>query len=249
MLDKNANGSVETKKLIEANGAEAMSLTRDTTDPEASKPRARRSQRNSAMRIFSQHTGVGRYVALADVSLEEWNGVLSVNPTGYFIFAQAFGRAMLAKGRGAIVHVSSMEPSTPTRKWGATVSRRQEHRCFQASCRGMRTATGAQQLRASGSRSYPYDCFELQLCRGSQGSFGSRAARLDREAGRCCRSRGLFGQPTGGLCQRCPASGGWRADPKSHPVASALGPDCRLKQPLQYATDRPSTRPGYGRSA
>src|SRR6476659_2772359 len=42
------------------------------------------------------------------LSLAEWNAVLAVNLTGYFICAQTFGRQMRALGRGSLVHVASI---------------------------------------------------------------------------------------------------------------------------------------------
>jgi NAD(P)-dependent dehydrogenase (short-subunit alcohol dehydrogenase family) len=43
--------------------------------------------------------------ALETLSLAEWNAVLSVNLTGYFLCARIFGRQMRALGRGSLVHV------------------------------------------------------------------------------------------------------------------------------------------------
>jgi NAD(P)-dependent dehydrogenase (short-subunit alcohol dehydrogenase family) len=48
---------------------------------------------------------------LDTLSLAEWNAVLSVNLTGYFLCAQIFGRQMRALGRGSLVHVSSIAGS------------------------------------------------------------------------------------------------------------------------------------------
>jgi NAD(P)-dependent dehydrogenase (short-subunit alcohol dehydrogenase family) len=48
---------------------------------------------------------------LATVSLEDWNLLLSVNLTGYLLCAQAFGKAMIERGRGAIVHTASIAGS------------------------------------------------------------------------------------------------------------------------------------------
>ena len=48
---------------------------------------------------------------LDTLSLAEWNAVLSVNLTGYFLCAQIFGRQMRAQGRGSLVHVSSIAGS------------------------------------------------------------------------------------------------------------------------------------------
>lgn len=48
---------------------------------------------------------------LETLSLAEWNAVLSVNLTGYFLCAQVFGRQMRRLGRGSLVHVSSIAGS------------------------------------------------------------------------------------------------------------------------------------------
>ena len=49
--------------------------------------------------------------ALDTLSLAEWNGVLAVNLTGYFLCAQAFGRQMRKRGAGSLVHVASVAAS------------------------------------------------------------------------------------------------------------------------------------------
>jgi NAD(P)-dependent dehydrogenase (short-subunit alcohol dehydrogenase family) len=46
--------------------------------------------------------------ALETLTLEEWNAVMAVNLTGYFLCAQNFGRQMRAQGRGSLVHVASI---------------------------------------------------------------------------------------------------------------------------------------------
>ena len=57
--------------------------------------------------------------ALDTLSLAEWNAVLAVNLTGYFICAQVFGRQMRAQRRGSIVHVSSIAGSNAQGQSGA----------------------------------------------------------------------------------------------------------------------------------
>ncbi|MDO9297108.1 SDR family NAD(P)-dependent oxidoreductase [Bradyrhizobium sp.] len=56
---------------------------------------------------------------LENLSLTEWNAVLSVNLTGYFLCAQVFGRQMRALGGGSIVHVSSIAGSHAQGQSGA----------------------------------------------------------------------------------------------------------------------------------
>jgi NAD(P)-dependent dehydrogenase (short-subunit alcohol dehydrogenase family) len=48
---------------------------------------------------------------LDTLSLAEWNAVLSVNLTGYFLCAQIFARQMRNHGHGSLVHVSSIAGS------------------------------------------------------------------------------------------------------------------------------------------
>jgi len=53
------------------------------------------------------------------LSLAEWNSVLAVNLTGYFLCAQAFGRQMRAHRSGSLVHVSSIAGSHAQGQSGA----------------------------------------------------------------------------------------------------------------------------------
>ena len=57
--------------------------------------------------------------ALDTLSLAEWNAVLAVNLTGYFLCAQVFGRQMRALGRGSLVHVASIAGSHAQGQSGA----------------------------------------------------------------------------------------------------------------------------------
>ena len=57
--------------------------------------------------------------ALDSLTLAEWNAVLSVNLTGYFLCAQIFGRQMRAQRRGSLVHVASIAGSNAQGQSGA----------------------------------------------------------------------------------------------------------------------------------
>ncbi len=56
---------------------------------------------------------------LDKLTLAEWNAVLSINLTGYFLCAQVFGRQMRALGRGSLVHVASIAGSHAQGQSGA----------------------------------------------------------------------------------------------------------------------------------
>ena len=72
-----------------------------------------------ACNVLVNAAAVLRPGGLENLSLAEWNGVLSVNLTGYFLCAQAFGRHMRKAGRGSIVHVSSIAGSHAQGQSGA----------------------------------------------------------------------------------------------------------------------------------
>ena len=57
--------------------------------------------------------------ALENLSLAEWNAVLAVNLTGYFLCAQIFGRQMRKLGRGSLIHVASIAGSHAQGQSGA----------------------------------------------------------------------------------------------------------------------------------
>ncbi|MFZ6046421.1 SDR family NAD(P)-dependent oxidoreductase [Pseudomonas sp. CR3202] len=69
--------------------------------------------------VLVNNASVLRPAALEEVSLEQWNQVLSVNLNGYLLCSQAFGRSMLAQGAGRIVHVASIASHYPQTWSGA----------------------------------------------------------------------------------------------------------------------------------
>jgi NAD(P)-dependent dehydrogenase (short-subunit alcohol dehydrogenase family) len=50
---------------------------------------------------------------LDQLPLSAWEHMLSINLTGYFLCAQAFGARMLEKGRGSLVHIASIAAGAP----------------------------------------------------------------------------------------------------------------------------------------
>jgi NAD(P)-dependent dehydrogenase (short-subunit alcohol dehydrogenase family) len=69
--------------------------------------------------VLVNAAGILRSGALETLSLAEWNAVLAVNLTGYFLCAQIFGRQMRKLGRGSLVHVSSIAGSHAQGQSGA----------------------------------------------------------------------------------------------------------------------------------
>ncbi|MEN3185443.1 MAG: glucose 1-dehydrogenase [Atribacterota bacterium] len=58
--------------------------------------------------ILVASAGVGQWVKAEDMSLEDWNRVISINLTGVFLCCQAVGREMIKRKKGSIITISSM---------------------------------------------------------------------------------------------------------------------------------------------
>lgn len=115
VLDRNAEGAAETAELARKAGAEAMSLGVDTSD-EASVAAAQTAiaAKFGDAEVLVNNAGImGAGGKVLDLSLEDWNKLLSVNLTGYFLCSRAFGRPMVAQGHGALVHVVSITALAP----------------------------------------------------------------------------------------------------------------------------------------
>jgi glucose 1-dehydrogenase len=109
VLDKDMAGAEETVRLIAARGATALAVGCDTADPASIvAARGEVTARLGDAQVLVNNAGITRPSALESISLAEWNTVLTVNLTGYFLCAQEFGRAMRAAGHGVLVHVASI---------------------------------------------------------------------------------------------------------------------------------------------
>ena len=58
--------------------------------------------------ILINNAGVSWGASVEEMTLEQWDKVLSTNLTGTFLFCQAVGRAMVAQGTGKIVNIASV---------------------------------------------------------------------------------------------------------------------------------------------
>jgi NAD(P)-dependent dehydrogenase (short-subunit alcohol dehydrogenase family) len=66
------------------------------------------AERLGVVHILVNNAGIGRQTAAEDISEDEWNEVMAVNLNAVFWCAQAFGRGMVARRKGAIVNMGSM---------------------------------------------------------------------------------------------------------------------------------------------
>jgi NAD(P)-dependent dehydrogenase (short-subunit alcohol dehydrogenase family) len=101
---------------IKARGGSAMGFVCDVTNEDEVTSVAD-SIKNCD--ILVNAAGLVRPGALADLTTVEWNDLLRVNLTGYFLMARSFTPALVASGNGAMIHVASISSTNPQGSSGA----------------------------------------------------------------------------------------------------------------------------------
>ncbi len=114
LLDQDADRLQALADELQAGGADVLTRNCNVADPASVEAAAAAADDAfGGGDILVNNAGILRAGSLADVSFADWNLMLSINLTGYFLCAQAFGRAMRANGRGSIVHVGSISGQVP----------------------------------------------------------------------------------------------------------------------------------------
>ncbi|CAH1669734.1 D-threitol dehydrogenase [Hyphomicrobiales bacterium] len=109
MLDRSPAAAEATLAAIRRIGAEAAVFACDVSDPASIGSAAEACLAQfGPCRMLVNNAALLRPGALETLSLAEWNAVLAVNLTGYFLCAQAFARQMRPNGGGAMVHIASV---------------------------------------------------------------------------------------------------------------------------------------------
>ena len=120
LLDRDLATCEETASGLGA--AAALALKCDVTDPEDIAAAADRTARSlGPAAVLVNNAGLLRPGPIASLTLEEWNRLIAVNLTGYFLCAKAFGRQMLEAKRGALVHIASIAGRHP-QPWSGAYS-------------------------------------------------------------------------------------------------------------------------------
>ncbi len=120
VIDRDIVSAQATLALLTESGARGISIACDTSDAASvSAAAARSAETLGACDVLVNAAGILRAGGLEDLPLEEWNRVIAVNLTGYFLCAQIFGRQMRAKGKGAMVHIASIAATHATGFSGA----------------------------------------------------------------------------------------------------------------------------------
>jgi NAD(P)-dependent dehydrogenase (short-subunit alcohol dehydrogenase family) len=111
LLDKDEERCRTTAEVLRPSGARTLAVACDIANPQSVAAAEHASRVIGPCDILVNNAGMLLPGSLATLSLEAWNLLLSVNLTGYLLCAQAFGKAMIERGRGAIVHTASIAGS------------------------------------------------------------------------------------------------------------------------------------------
>lgn len=105
IADRDRDVAEATAAALRAAGGTASALALDVTDATAVEAAARVAPETD---ILINNAGLVTNAPALDTTEADWRRVLDVDLDGVFWCARAFGRAMVARGRGAIVNVGSM---------------------------------------------------------------------------------------------------------------------------------------------
>jgi len=120
LLDRDEVSCRAVRDEIEAGGGRALAIACDLSQAaDIEQAAARALEAFGPADILVNNAGVLNAGGMDALSPEAWQATLSVNLTGYFLCAQAFGRQMLRRGAGSLVHVASIAGSAPQGASGA----------------------------------------------------------------------------------------------------------------------------------
>lgn len=94
---------------IEAAGGKGAFVSLDVTDLVAVAQAADSIyQMHGSVDVLVNNAGIVRNAPAAEMSLDDWKSVIDIDLGGVFHCAQAFGKRMVAAGRGSMVNISSI---------------------------------------------------------------------------------------------------------------------------------------------
>jgi NAD(P)-dependent dehydrogenase (short-subunit alcohol dehydrogenase family) len=104
-----SKGLDDTAKAIVAKGRRVLKTTGDVSDAAAIEAAVKGAERElGPLTLAANCAGIANARPAEEMPLNQWRKMIDVNLTGIFLSCQVEGRAMLARGRGAIVNIASM---------------------------------------------------------------------------------------------------------------------------------------------
>jgi NAD(P)-dependent dehydrogenase (short-subunit alcohol dehydrogenase family) len=109
LLDINEQGVADLASELRSGGAKVLARRCDTSsEADVVAAVAAVEQELGGPHVLVNNAARGSHTRPEELTLEEWNGVIAVTLTGYFLLARECGRRMLEAGSGAIVNIASI---------------------------------------------------------------------------------------------------------------------------------------------
>lgn len=109
VADMNLEKAKDVAQEIEKLGVQSLAVQVDVTQKDQVEAMVQKTiDVFGKIDILVASAGVGQWVKSEEMSLEDWNRVISINLTGLFLCCQAVGREMIKRRKGSIITISSM---------------------------------------------------------------------------------------------------------------------------------------------
>lgn len=114
LLDLKADEVRTIAEEIVESGGKAMGVAVDVSDPDSVDAAVAAVEGQfGAADILVNNAGFIRFDPLENIAARDWTAMMDVNLRGYLLCAQGFGKAMLQRGRGVMVHTASVAAQEP----------------------------------------------------------------------------------------------------------------------------------------
>lgn len=109
MSGRDRDRASDVANSIEAVGGTAHVELADLADPSSAKSLVERTvDRFGRLDVLINAAGINIRRAAVDMTMDEWNSLLTVNLTATFALCQAVARVMIGQGTGKIINVTSL---------------------------------------------------------------------------------------------------------------------------------------------
>ncbi len=109
LVDLAEDASEETADEISGAGGRAVPIAADVTDLAQLRVAVERTEATyGPLSLAVNSAGIANAAAAESMSVDQWQRVYDIDVTGVFLSCQAEADAMLRRGRGSIVNISSM---------------------------------------------------------------------------------------------------------------------------------------------
>lgn len=106
---RNAARLDEAAKTLRAEGHEVATAAFDVTDNDAVTAAIAQIEAQAPLDILINNAGIQHRAPLEDFPEERWDALFSTNVKSAFLVGQAVARPMIARGRGRIINIASVQ--------------------------------------------------------------------------------------------------------------------------------------------